>query len=128
MANGQSGFTRIATADWLVPADEEYLLFVAGRKRLDLEAGKQSLDLPIRQFAAFDPVHEPILSMPVKRRRADSRSGASVPKARHAPLNSSILAMRFRISCVRWSVSERIMKPIAHPFTPNNVDFHFQTH
>jgi hypothetical protein len=40
---------------WPVPADEEYLLFVAGRKRLDLEAGKQSLDLPIRQFSAFDP-------------------------------------------------------------------------
>ena len=50
-------------------------------------------------------VDEPILSMVATRRRADSRAGASVPKARQAPLNSSILAMRLRISGVIWMVS-----------------------
>jgi hypothetical protein len=39
------------------------------------------------------------------RRKADRRSGASVPKARQAPLNSSILAIRLRISGVIWMVS-----------------------
>ena len=43
-------------------------------------------------------VDEPMLSIVATRRMADRRSGASVPKARHAPLNSSILAIRFRIS------------------------------
>ncbi len=38
------------------------------------------------------------------------------PNARHAPLNSSILAIKLRTSGVIWSVSERIMKPI-HPDT-----------
>jgi hypothetical protein len=35
-------------------------------------------------------VDVPILSMAATRRKAERRCGASVPKARHAPLNSSI--------------------------------------
>src|SRR5690606_9550811 len=50
-------------------------------------------------------VDEPMLSMVATRRRVDSRSGASVPKARQAPLNLSLLAMRLRISGVIWMVS-----------------------
>lgn len=64
-------------------------------------------------------VDEPMLSMVATRRRADSRSGASVPRARQAPLNSSILAMRFRISGVIWMVSVRSTNQYfthLHPF------------
>lgn len=64
-------------------------------------------------------VDEPILSIVATRRKADRRSGASVPKARHAPLNSSILAIIVRMSWVIWMVSVRIMAPIVHPITPN---------
>ena len=63
-------------------------------------------------------VDEPTLSMVATRRSADRRSGASVPKARHAPLNSSIVAIRRRISGVICRVSARIMKPILRPITP----------
>ena len=41
-----------------------------------------------------------MLSMVATRRSAESRSGASVPSARQAPLNSSISAMTARISGV----------------------------
>src|SRR3990167_6804230 len=66
-------------------------------------------------------VEEPMLSMVATRRRADRRSGASEPKARQTPLNSSILAMRFRISGVIWRVSVVSMNQYytnLHPFTP----------
>jgi hypothetical protein len=45
-------------------------------------------------------VDEPILSMVATFRSAESRSGASVPNALHAPLNSSIWLMSLRISGV----------------------------
>ena len=64
-------------------------------------------------------VEEPMLSMVATRRSADRRSGASVPKARQAPLNSSILAMRLSISGVIWMVSVRNMNQYCthlHPF------------
>ncbi len=41
-----------------------------------------------------------MLSMVATRRRADSRSGAREPRARQAPLNSSISAIRRSISWV----------------------------
>ena len=41
-----------------------------------------------------------MLSMVATRRRAESRSGARVPSARQAPLNSSISATRTSISGV----------------------------
>ena len=41
-------------------------------------------------------VEEPMLSMVATRRRAESRSGANVPSARQAPLNSSRPAMSLR--------------------------------
>lgn len=44
--------------------------------------------------------------------------GANVPKARQAPLNSSILATRLRISGVIWIVSGFQPEPVLHPFTP----------
>lgn len=56
-------------------------------------------------------------------RRADSRSGASVPRARQAPLNSLILAMRFRISEGDLDGVGSQHEPIAHPFAPI-----FETH
>jgi hypothetical protein len=40
----------------------------------------------------------PIVTIVATRRKADSRSGASVPKARQAPLNSSTRAIRLRLS------------------------------
>jgi hypothetical protein len=43
-------------------------------------------------------VEDPMLSIVATRRKALSRSGASVPSARQAPLNSSISAIRERIS------------------------------
>ena len=52
-------------------------------------------------------VDEPMLSMVATRRSAESRSGASVPKARQAPLNSSIRAMSAPISGVIWRLSVR---------------------
>ena len=39
-------------------------------------------------------VDEPMLSMVAARRRAQSRSGASVSSARQAPFNSSIAAIK----------------------------------
>lgn len=50
-------------------------------------------------------VEEPMLSMVATRRNADKRSGAIAPRARHAPLNSSILAIRPKTSGVIWRVS-----------------------
>jgi len=44
------------------------------------------------ELAASMRVEEPMLSMVATWRRAFNRSGASVPKERHAPLNSSISA------------------------------------
>jgi hypothetical protein len=49
-----------------------------------------------------------MLSIVATRRSADSLSGASAPNARQAPLNSSIPAIRARISGVIWRVSVRI--------------------
>ena len=48
------------------------------------------------------------------------RSGARVPRACHAPLNSSSSATRFRISGVILSVSGEIITPNSrlHPFMP----------
>jgi hypothetical protein len=43
---------------------------------------------------------EPMLSMVATRRKASKRSGASMPKARQAPLNSSSFESRARISGV----------------------------
>ena len=43
-------------------------------------------------------VDEPMLSMVATRRSALSRSGANVPNARHAPLNSSMRAISSRMS------------------------------
>ena len=42
-------------------------------------------------------VEDPMLSIVATRRKADKRSGASVPSARQAPLNSSISDIRERI-------------------------------
>ena len=50
-------------------------------------------------------VEEPTLSMVATLRRAVSRSGARVPNALHAPLNSSIWAMSLSISGVMCRVS-----------------------
>src|SRR5690606_29536149 len=73
-------------------------------------------------------VEEPMLSMVATRRNADSRSGASVPRARQAPLNSSMPAIRPRISRDIWRESVRIMQPIIHPFTPKILGIHLRIH
>ena len=54
-------------------------------------------------------VEEPMLSMVAIIRNAFKRSGASVPNARHAPLNSSISATRVSISGVICMVSVLII-------------------
>lgn len=63
-------------------------------------------------------VDEPMLSIVATRRRAERRSGARVPRARYAPLNSSISATRFRRSGVICSVS--VLKPMPI-FIPINI-------
>src|SRR5690606_11532940 len=69
-----------------------------------------------------------MLSTVATRRNADSRSGASVPRARQAPLNSSMPAIKPRISGEIWRESVRIMQPIVHPFTPKTPDIHSATY
>jgi hypothetical protein len=80
-------------------------------------------------------VDEPMLSMVATRRNAKRRSGARVPRAYHAPLNSSSSAMRLKISGVISSVSAPIItpdnSPQLHPFyghptkEPDYADFGF---
>jgi hypothetical protein len=60
-------------------------------------------------------VEEPMLSIVATRRSAESRSGANVPSARHAPLNSSIPEMSIRMSGVIRRVSVAIMTPNPTP-------------
>jgi len=72
----------------------------------DHELGSRSMSLSLLPSMRVD---EPMLSMVATRRRAESRSGASIPRARHAPLNSSIRAIRPKTSGVMWRVSVRII-------------------
>src|SRR5437879_3566440 len=65
-------------------------------------------------------VDDPMLSMVATLRRADRRSGAKAPRARQAPLNSSISAMKPRISGVILRVVGWIMTP---NITPNYTQF-----
>ena len=60
-----------------------------------------------------------MLSIVATRRRLDSRSGAIRPIARQAPLNSSISAIRDRISGVMRSVAVLSVMPLIHPFSSN---------
>jgi hypothetical protein len=53
-----------------------------------------------------------MLSIVATRRSAESRSGARVPSARHAPLNSSISEMSVRVSGVIAKLSARKVIPI----------------
>ncbi len=76
------------------------LLLVARSESLDLEIIKSRSTSRSVSLLPSIRVDEPILSIVATLRRALSRSGASVPMARHAPLNSLILAMRARISGV----------------------------
>lgn len=69
-----------------------------------------------------------MLSMVATRRRADSRSGASVPRARQAPLNSSILAMRLKISGVIWMVSVCSTNQYYTHLHPITSHIHFDAH
>jgi hypothetical protein len=63
-------------------------------------------------------VEEPMLSIVATRRSAESRSGASVPNARHAPLNSSISAINARISGVIRRLSIMIVGSCTSKYTP----------
>ena len=69
-------------------------------------------------------VDEPMLSMVVTRRRAYKRSGASVPSARQAPLNSSFVAVSLRISGEIWMESGRVMETNA---TTSNTRYERRT-
>ena len=71
---------------------------------MGLKIRKQALNVAVRQLLPSMRVDEPMLSMVATRRSADSLSGAKVPKARQAPLNSSMPATRARISGVIWMV------------------------
>jgi hypothetical protein len=92
---------------------------------LNAEEGKIEIDKRMKERDRLAEFHtnaqqqletadEPTLSMVATRRSAERRSGAKVPKACHAPLNSSSSAMRFRISGVIWRTFARII-------TPNNT-------
>jgi len=98
---------------------------------LDFKVGQQLFNLPVRELAAFDAVDDPMLSMVATLRRADGRSGAKVPRARQAPLNSSSSAMKPRISGVilrlaGWittpddtpNYTQFVKRPKKRPFTP----------
>ena len=68
-----------------------------------------------------------MLSMVATRRRAERRSGARVPRARQAPLNSSISATRESISGVIckvdvWSITHFYTRkyPICNPPPTSN--------
>jgi len=61
-----------------------------------------------------------MLSMVATFRSADSRSGASLPRAFQAPLNSSIRATRARMSGVICRVAVSNLTPI---YTPNYTQF-----
>jgi len=62
-----------------------------------------------------------MLSMVATRRKAERRSGARVPKARQAPLNSSIRAIRLRISGVILMASERTIVQHYTQLHPFNI-------
>ena len=70
----------------------EQIVSLLGRLRLPYQAAR-------RQHKPSMRVEDPMLSMVATRRKALRRSGASVPKARQAPLN---LAIRKRISGEIW--------------------------
>ena len=78
-----------------------HLLLIASFKLFDFSVGEQPVHLTVGQFAAFNPRGRTDAFNRATRRRADRRSGARVPRAFHAPLNSSISAMRERISGAR---------------------------
>lgn len=65
-------------------------------------------------------VEEPMLSMVATRRKAESCSGARVPRAFHVPLNSSISALRPRNSGVMFKVSAVIISI----YTPTNTQLY----
>lgn len=67
-----------------------------------------------------------MLSMVATRRRAERRSGAKLPRARHAPLSSSISAMAERMAGVMRSDWVRIM-PISIPNYTRFGHRHFYT-
>jgi hypothetical protein len=50
-------------------------------------------------------VEDPMLSIVATRRKAERRSGANVPNARHAPLNSSSSEMSARPS---WQLQDSV--------------------
>ena len=106
-----------------------HFLLIARGKGMDGEPRQQSFHLAVRKFAALNTRGgSPTLSMVATRRRAVSRSGARVPNAFHAPLNSSIWAMSRSISGVMFKVSKVIIpktssknthfvKPQIHPIS-----------
>lgn len=66
-------------------------------------------------------VEEPMLAMVATRRKADNRSGANIPSALHAPLNSSISAMSASISGVILRVSVRKLIAISIPINTHRI-------
>ena len=119
---------EVVLVEWHVPPGVEHqvhqlgvashLLLVARLKSLDCQVRQQLFQLPIRQFAALDSGEEPMLSMVASLRSAVRRSGARVPRARQAPLNSSIRAIKRKISGEMWRVSVRNMESTVRPITP----------
>jgi hypothetical protein len=77
----------------------DFLLIAAG-ERSNFEIGQQPLDLPIRELAAFDSSGGTDAFNRGHMAKRTQSSGASVPKALHAPLNSSIPAIKLRTSGV----------------------------
>src|ERR1035437_2177000 len=70
-------------------------------------------------------VEKPMLSMVATRRRALRRSGARVPSARHAPLNSSISAMSMSTSGVYRDVGSLKHAALTPIYTP--ISTHIST-
>ena len=69
-------------------------------------------------------VEDPMLSIVAIRRKLNKRSGASVPSARQAPLNSSISDMIPRISGVIWMVVALRKEPLISKYTPIYTHLH----
>jgi hypothetical protein len=88
--------TRLAAAcGWI----NVVILLELGRGAEGLPSLKGILTKRFPLFFTLDVLRDPILSIVATLRKADKRSDASVPKARQAPLKSSIRAIRLRDLC-----------------------------
>jgi len=97
LPGGKNGFHNFGAAS--------YFLLVATIEFFDFQIGKQPLDLAVGELAALDAGGGADALDGGNRRSALSRSGARLPRARQAPLNSSISDSNTSNSGGIWIVS-----------------------